>query len=136
MLYLTELFTKEPHVTSGNGNPGLFIIMLAAFSFLFFGMELWKVLTNKSISKRGLLSMSIGSFCILSMSAFLEITYVLDLIKQLGGPPSNVNSKIYRFSWINQYTNTFYVNAYTLLIFISSILLIYSIQKMFTKDCR
>ncbi|NNV05821.1 hypothetical protein ETC03_04980 [Geobacillus sp. MMMUD3] len=80
MLYLTELFTKEPHVTSGNGNPGLFIIMLAAFSFLFFGMELWKVLTNKSISKRGLLSMSIGSFCILSMSAFLEITYVLDLI--------------------------------------------------------
>jgi hypothetical protein len=134
MLYLTELFTIEPHVTSGNGNPGLLIMMLAAFSFLFFGRELWKVLTHMSISKRGLLFMSIGSFCIFSMFAFLEITYVLDLIKQLGGPPSNVNSKIYRFGWINQYTNTFYVNAYTLLIFISSIIFIYSIQKMFTKD--
>jgi hypothetical protein len=78
--------------------------------------------------------MSIGSFCILSMSAFLEITYVLDLIKQLGGPPSNVNSRIYRFSWINQYTNTFYVNVYTYIIFISSIVFIYSIQRMFTKD--
>jgi hypothetical protein len=134
MLYLTELFTIEPHVTSGNGNPGLLIMMLAAFSFLFFGRELWKVLTHMNISKRGLLFMSIGSFCIFSMFAFLEITYVLDLIKQLGGPPSNVNSKIYRFGWINQYTNTFYVNAYTLLIFISSIIFIYSIQKIFTKN--
>ncbi|WP_221248207.1 hypothetical protein [Anoxybacillus mongoliensis] len=133
MLYLTELFTIEPHVTSGNGNPGLLIIMLAAISFLFFGRGLWKILTNMSISKRGLLFMGIGSLCILSMSAFLEIIYVLDLIKQLGGPPSNINSRIYRFSWINQYTNTVYVNAYTLLIFISSILLIYSIQKLFTK---
>ncbi|MBA2872200.1 magnesium-transporting ATPase (P-type) [Anoxybacillus calidus] len=134
MLHLTELFTIEPHVTSGNGNPGLLIMMLATFSFLFFGRGLWKVLTNMSVSKRGLLFMSIGSFCILSMSAFLEITYVLDLIKQLGGPPSNVNSRIYRFSWINQYTNTFYVNVYTYIIFISSIVFIYSIQRMFTKD--
>ncbi|MGX1981301.1 hypothetical protein EDD69_104217 [Thermolongibacillus altinsuensis] len=133
MLYLTEVFTIEAHVISGNGNPGLLMVMFAVFSFLFFGMELWKVLNHMNIAKRGWLFISIGSFCTLIISAVLEAAYVIDLIKQLGGSPSNVNSKIYRFSWINQYTNTFYINAYTYIIFVSSIVFICSIQKMFAK---
>jgi hypothetical protein len=134
MLYLTKLFTIEPHVTSGNGNPGLFIIMLAVCSFLFFGVELWKGLSDMNISKISLLFMSISSLCILGISAFLETTYVIDLLKQLGGTPSNVNSRIYRFSWINQYTNTFYINVYTYMILISSVTFIYSIQRCLQKD--
>jgi hypothetical protein len=134
MLYLTKLFTIKPHVTSGNGNPGLFIIMLAVCSFLFFGVELWKGLSDMNISKISLLFMSISSLCILGISAFLETTYVIDLLKQLGGTPSNVNSRIYRFSWINQYTNTFYINVYTYMILISSVTFIYSIQRCLQKD--
>ncbi len=133
MVYLTELFTMEPNVISGNGNLGIVFVILSILSFFFFGREVWKALANTGCSKRKWLLMIISSLFILGLSAFLEVTYVMNVIKQLGGPPSNINSKIYRYNWLNQYTNALYVNTYTFFILISSIIFAYSIKQFIQK---
>ncbi|KJE29037.1 putative membrane protein [Geobacillus kaustophilus] len=133
MIYLTKLFTMKPHVISGNGNPGMIFIILSALLFFFFGREIWKIMNNAAYSKKKWLFITISSLFILCLSAFLEISYFVNLIKQLGGPPSNTNSKIYRYNWVNQYTNTLYVNIYTFCIFISSVIFVHSVKKFVQK---
>jgi hypothetical protein len=59
------------------------------------------------------------SFSVLLAASVLEFAYVSELIKKLGGPPTNEESMIYSFPWLNQYTNTIFVNFYTFLIYAS-----------------
>lgn len=55
-----------------------------------------------------------GAFAILLLLSSLEYKLAIDLINDLGGTPSIVSSKIYRYPRLNQYTNTIFINFYTL----------------------
>jgi len=52
-------------------------------------------------------------FCVFLMAAI--VNYANELVIALGGTPANPDSRIYRFGWFNQYTNSIYFNVYTFL---------------------
>lgn len=51
--------------------------------------------------------------CVLSV--FLELRIINDLRMQLNGFTNDPNSAVYRFGWLNQYTNTLFYNVPILL---------------------
>ncbi|WP_340032024.1 hypothetical protein NSQ20_05320 [Paenibacillus sp. FSL K6-1122] len=51
--------------------------------------------------------------CVLSV--FLELRIIDDLRMQLNGFTNDPNSAVYRFGWLNQYTNTLFYNVPILL---------------------
>jgi len=53
----------------------------------------------------------------------------LNLIAQLGGTPAHKTSRIYRFPWLNQYTNTLFFNFYTFIILIAIVAGLHSVLK-------
>ncbi|WP_394119870.1 hypothetical protein [Planococcus donghaensis] len=118
--YLIEnVFTIEPQVTSGNGNLGMLIILLLSpifFVSYFYTFKrtrevFYKV--QKKIIKALILSLLFLWGIVL---VFLNIEYTGDLIIALGGTPSDPDSRIFRFGWFNQYTNSIYFNFYTFLL--------------------
>ncbi|WP_264739496.1 hypothetical protein [Cytobacillus firmus] len=113
--YLIEhLFTEEPHVISGNGNLGILIIFLFTPVFISSWIFTYKLAKAKFVKNN---KMTIGIFlfalagCVLLMIAIYD--YTNELIIALGGTPDNPESRIYRFGWFNQYTNSLYFNIYT-----------------------
>lgn len=118
-LLIENVFTIQPSVTSGNGNLGLLIIM--ALSPIFIASYLYTFKRTRGIfftiqnKKIGILALSflllLGAFMV-----FLIISYRSDLIVALGGTPSNPDSRIFRYGWLNQYTNSIYFNAYTFIL--------------------
>ncbi|WP_246147067.1 hypothetical protein [Bacillus massilioanorexius] len=56
------------------------------------------------------------SFICCVLLIFPIVSYTSELIIALGGTPSNPDSRIYRFGWFNQYTNSIYFNVYTFLL--------------------
>ncbi len=123
---IEHLFTIPPHKVSGNGNPGLLVIFLL---FPFFAASLYLTfILIKAIFSTGL---NIKRIAIISSIAILIciiltgliIHYTNALVHSLGGTPTSPDSRIYRFGWFNQYTNSLYFNTYTfLLIHILSVL--------------
>ncbi|MCJ1909009.1 hypothetical protein [Planococcus ruber] len=118
--YLIEnVFTIEPQVTSGNGNLGMLIILLLSpifFVSYFYTFKktrevFYKV--QKKIIKALILSLLLLLIVVL---VFLNIEYTNELIIALGGTPSDPDSRIFRFGWFNQYTNSIYFNLYTFLL--------------------
>ncbi|MBX9974816.1 hypothetical protein [Cytobacillus firmus] len=113
--YLIEhLFTVDPNVISGNGNLGILIIFLFTPVFISSWIFTYKLAKAKFVNNN---KMTIGIFlfalagCVLLM---IEISdYTRELIIALGGTPDNPESRIYRFGWFNQYTNSLYFNVYT-----------------------
>lgn len=120
-VYLVDLFTIKPNVISGNGNLGLLFVVPALVVFILLLRSLWKVLGTlnlQSITWRKIGSVALVlllSFC------FLEYKFVINLINNLGGTPEIPDSRIYRYPWLNQYTNTIFVNVYTLGILVSGV---------------
>jgi hypothetical protein len=55
-----------------------------------------------------------GAFSLLLLFCFLEYKFVTSIIASLGGTPEVASSKICRYPWLNQYTNTIFINFYTL----------------------
>jgi hypothetical protein len=113
--YLIEhLFTVKPHVVSGNGNLGILVIFLFSPVFICSWVYTFK-LTKTTILKNNKMAIGILLFS-LAVSALLMIEiydYTSELIMALGGKPDNPESRIYRFGWFNQYTNSLYFNVYT-----------------------
>ena len=113
--YLIEhLFTVKPHVVSGNGNFGILAIFLFTPVFILSWILTYKMARAKFSANT---KMTIGIIlfalagCVLLM---IEINdYTIELITALGGTPDNPESRIYRFGWFNQYTNSLYFNVYT-----------------------
>ena len=64
--------------------------------------------TGKMIVAILVLSLTICALLILLIS-----NYTNGLIIALGGTPSDPESRIYRFGWFNQYTNSLFFNVYT-----------------------
>lgn len=42
------------------------------------------------------------------------LDFANELVRVLGGAPTEENSRIYRFGWFNQYTNTAFTLIFTL----------------------
>lgn len=115
--YLVEnVFTISPDVWSGNGNLGILIMMLFSPVFVisyFFTYKLTReISTNIKVKK---VRIVILIFCVISCALLIIpiITYIDELIIALDGTPAEPESKIYRFGWLNQYTNGIYFNVYT-----------------------
>lgn len=108
-------FRVNPHTISGNGNLALVVIIpllpLLITFYLLIGIISHKIFTRLKTTIL-LLYLSVCAV-ILWIGTALEIEYVQELLKQLGGRPEVPESRIYRFPWLNQYTNTIYFNAFT-----------------------
>lgn len=111
---LVDLFTFKPHVISGNGNLGLLFVGPALIIFIFFAISLWKGLGNLRIKSSSSIMIGLGAFALFIIFLILEYKFAANLINDLGGSPKEPSSKIYRFPWLNQYTNTIFINFYTL----------------------
>jgi len=118
--YLLEsYFTIPPDVISGNGNPGMFIV-IAFLPFFIVGYVLSYLVAKNdlapylNISTRLILSMLLFISCLFLLNAIIKDAK--ELFFALGGTPENPESKIYRFGWFNQYTNSVFFNMYTFLL--------------------
>lgn len=115
---IENIFTIKPDVISGNGNLGLLIIMLFSPIFLASYFLTFKVVKEKSTNVKNrkisawILLLSLIC-CVFLMAAILD--YANELVIALGGTPDDPESRIYRFGWFNQYTNSIYFNVYTFL---------------------
>lgn len=116
---IENIFTIKPDVTSGNGNLGFLIIMLFSPVFIASYFLTFKLVKEKSnhVNNRKInawiLMLSL-IFCVFLITAI--VNYANELVIALGGSPANPDSRIYRFGWFNQYTNSMYFNVYTFLI--------------------
>ncbi|MCR2822602.1 hypothetical protein [Lederbergia panacisoli] len=124
--YLIEhIFTVSPESISGNGNLGIIFIML--FSPFFLASYIFTFrLTSKLLKKAGLkFKIGIFLFSVLgcALLVYAIIHYKNELVIALGGPPTNPESRIFRFGWFNQYTNSLFFNIYTF--FLSYIFIIF-----------
>lgn len=135
---IENIFTIKPDVISGNGNLGLLIIMLFSPVFIasnFLTFKLVKEKTNHVKNRKinaWILLLSL-LFCLFLMAAI--VNYANELVIALGGTPADPDSRIYRFGWFNQYTNSIYFNVYTflmthLLVVIAAVL---SVKSTFSK---
>ncbi|MFS0865469.1 hypothetical protein [Fredinandcohnia sp. 179-A 10B2 NHS] len=115
LFYLISLMTIDPTSISGNGNLAILVMPFAVASYVGTLLLLYKIEFNLTFLIRivctiGILLLVIG-----------EVIHVQNLVDTLGGGPDIPDSRIYRFGWFNQYTNTFYFNGY---IFAIGILLV------------
>lgn len=113
-IYLVDLFTFKPHVISGNGNLGLLFVGPALIVFIFFAISLWKCFRVIRITSSISLVIGVAAFALFIMFCLLEYKFAANLINDLGGSSKEPSSKIYRYPWVNQYTNTIFINFYTL----------------------
>ncbi|MBT2640427.1 hypothetical protein [Bacillus sp. ISL-39] len=113
-IYLVDLFTFKPHVISGNGNLGLLFVGPALIIFIFFAISLWKGLGNLKLKYSPTMMIGFGAIALFIMFCILEYKFAANLINDLGGTPKEPSSKIYRYPWLNQFTNTIFINFYTL----------------------
>lgn len=118
--YLIETtFTIDPDRISGNGNLGILIIML--FSPIFIAGYLLTFIVTREIShkvEKKIIKIVIVFLLLICCGLLIPpiINYTNELIIALGGTPSDRDSKIYRFGWFNQYTNSIYFNNFTFLL--------------------
>ncbi|MGE7601394.1 hypothetical protein ACQKL5_02700 [Peribacillus sp. NPDC097675] len=118
--YLIEnMFTINPDVWSGNGNFGILIMLLFSPIFILSYFLTYKMSREISYNKlKRKISVVILTLALISCTLLILpiVNYTSELIIALGGTPSDPDSKIYRFGWFNQYTNSIYFNVYTFLL--------------------
>ncbi|WNF24890.1 hypothetical protein [Mesobacillus jeotgali] len=112
-IYLVDLFTVNPQVISGNGNLGLLFFVPTLLIFIFFAKSLWKWLGLLTINAGRSTMVLVGAFVLIILFCILEYQFAVNLVNDLGGSPKEPASRIYRFPWLNQYTNTLFINLYT-----------------------
>lgn len=118
--YLIEnIFTIRPDVTSGNGNLGILVIIVFMPIFILSYFLTYKLSREVSFTyKNRKMKVVILSLLVLccALLIFLIVNFTDELVIALGGTPSNPDSRIYRFGWFNQYTNSLFFNAYTFIL--------------------
>lgn len=113
------MFTINPDVWSGNGNLGILIMMLFSPIFILSYFLTYKISREISYNKlKRKISLALLTLALISCTLLILsiVNYTSELIIALGGTPSDPDSKIYRFGWFNQYTNSIYFNVYTFLL--------------------
>ncbi|MFT8320490.1 MAG: hypothetical protein ABF649_06250 [Bacillus sp. (in: firmicutes)] len=134
ILYFVALLTPSPEVTSDNGNLGIFFVIFAANTFVQLSNCLWKILSRLNWKLHIWKIVSLGSLAIFLIGCFLQYRYAVNLIDQLGGPVGKETSRIYGLSWVNQYTNTLFLNIYTFFILNSMVVFLFTIIKKKYRD--
>lgn len=129
-IVMVKEFTFGPEVFSGNGNPVILLFPFVILTFFLFGFEWYVRLVDVQFQPKTWRNLLIGSLVLLISSIILEIFFVNNLVQQLGGSPTNADSRIYRFPWLNQYTNTLFVNVYTFLIYFSTLTLFITLSRL------
>ncbi|MEK4347184.1 hypothetical protein [Paenibacillus sp. FSL P4-0184] len=100
---------------SGNGNPGFIALAVGLFLFiilLFYVGVLIMGFNSKSRSKLVNITLPVTSILILGIMIMGESSKIRSLSKNLNGFTNNKDSVVYRFGWINQYTNNLFFNGY------------------------
>ena len=131
---MVKEFTFSPEVFSGNGNPVILLFPFVILSFVLFGIEFSLSLKAANFTIKTWRRLIIVSLIIFISSLIMEFFFVKQLIHQLGGPPTKIDSRIYHYPWLNQYTNTLFVNFYTFLFYISTIVLCVSFTRLKNKS--
>jgi len=126
---MVKEFSFSPESFSGNGNPVILIFPFVLLTFSLFGYELFLKLKDASFNKGTWRNVVVASLIILIAASIMEFSYFNEVIQKLGGPPTNEDSRIYRFPWLNQYTNTIFVNLYTFLIYASTLTFLTSLYR-------
>jgi hypothetical protein len=110
---------------SGNGNLGILALFPSVLTFLI--LCFWTAYVTKWCfydqreywGKWGNAAVSVVAAALCVLSVFWEIYIFEDLRVQLNGYTHDPESAVYRFGWLNQYTNTLYYNFSILLFGIS-----------------
>lgn len=112
---------------SGNGNPGILILILSLILFTIFLIHL----VVKSIEHLRKLSPTMTKIVIpsiatltLVLTIFGELNKISALAQNLNGFTNDKDSVVFRFGLINQYTNTLFYNGYILIFGISIAMLV------------
>jgi len=127
---LVKLFTMNHVTISGNGNLAILVIPFAILAFLLLGIDVVWTIIETDLTPKVIMFVCLGSFIVLLLSLALEYNFTVNLIHHLGGPPTEENSRIYRYGWLNQYTNTIFINFYTLVIFVSTLTFLTSLIRL------
>lgn len=115
---IEHVFTIQPDVISGNGNPGILMIMLFLPVFFLSYVLTFKQARDKTMNepnKKKIMGFLLLSLVVFALLVIEIVNFRSELVIALGGNPTVPESKIYRFGWFNQYTNSMYFNLYTFL---------------------
>jgi len=140
-LYLVDSTTfryQTGGTISGNGNPGLIMLAVAVllFVFLFRYTFLWfyRIFQANPGRRKTSLLVAISALIVLLASAIFQSRKVEALKLHLNGFTKDEGSVVYRFGWINQYTNNLFFNAYILAAGISlAVILAWVLSKFIKK---
>lgn len=126
LLFLIDLMTFKYFKISGNGNPALIAVFIFLPVHLTFLVLLYRFIQYfiKKQRRRTRMFLLFSLVIVLFFSIYKEINFIQSLLKDLGGGPHDLESVIYRFGWLNQYTNTIYFNFYTFSIVTSLVIII------------
>ena len=114
---------------SGNGNPGILILFPSLLTLLILciwtvSLSKWWLYDQRQRWGRKVHVVPLLAVLLCVLSVFLELQMIENLRTQLGGFTNDPNSAVYRFGWLNQYTNTLYYNVPILLFGLSLSILI------------
>lgn len=114
-----EGLTIDPRNTSGNGNLAVVVIIPFLIILTIYLIALF-IFVKEIMNGKWKLMLSMGLPLIIMFSLARMWQDSLELVSLLGGGPDVPESRIYRFPWLNQYTNTMFINMY-LLVFLSAL---------------
>lgn len=118
-IVMVKEFTSSPSIFKGNGNPVILLFLFVILTFLLFGVE-WCLRLRRAVFQKSTWgAIFFISVAFLIMSTFLEFLFVKELLEKMGRLPTHMDSRIYRFPWLNQYANTLFVNQYTFILYTS-----------------
>lgn len=124
---LLSLFTIKPFRISGNGNLGLlcilpfFLFLAGAIFFCYLVMQ--KMRMNRFIPLTALF--------VFLLAGFQEYNFIRNRIKALGGWTDDPDSRVYRFGWLNQYTNDMWFNGYVWLMVFSVFVIVFYVERVY-----
>ncbi|MBB6637778.1 hypothetical protein [Cohnella thailandensis] len=111
-VFVVDIVTIKPHRISGNGNPGIAALAIGWLLLAALGFFYWIRLSRWKRSRRTDSVLFFVSIGVLGAALRLEHLHIAELLDALGGGVGDPESRIYRFGFLNQYTNTFYYNGY------------------------
>jgi hypothetical protein len=129
LFFLVDLFTlryRVGHGISGNGNLGLLFVYFALPIYILMLVYVYKVSDTYYRNRKNIATLSVILLFLLCFCVYGECYLIQSLLHHLGGGPNSPDSVIYRFGWLNQYTNTLYFNFYSFTIGVLLSLLISS----------
>ncbi|MEK3836581.1 MULTISPECIES: hypothetical protein [unclassified Paenibacillus] len=113
--------------TSGNGNPGIvvliFSLILLAIFLVNLGLKSVESLRKQPQAITGIVIPALA-IVTLGVTIFGELNKISALKQNLNGFTNDKDSIVFRFGWINQYTNTLFYNGYILMFGISIAMLL------------